>query len=231
MRTRPSIPAAKPARASLRSTLACLAAGALAFNGWLVAVEAVRPTIPAQALDLQQALDAAQIRERLLLAARIGMVRGDVWTEAASAFAAQVWRPPPQPLAEETSEARRAARSAVVHAPHRAEAWVLHAALAPPPRGQESGRIESVRMSYLTGFNDLHLAPLRFLAAARSGALADQEVQEMVRRELRLAAARRPALRPPLREAYASAPPADRRFIEQALADAGSPVSRSILAP
>jgi hypothetical protein len=72
-------------------------------------------------------------------------------------------------------------------------------------------------MSYYTGFNELDLAPLRLLIAARSEAIADSELRDMLKREIRLVAKKRSDLRSGIQNAYSGAPPQGRRLIEEML--------------
>ena len=72
-------------------------------------------------------------------------------------------------------------------------------------------------MAYYTAPNESRLLPLRLLIAARSNAIEDSDVQQFVRRDLRLLMAQRQ--KPAVIEAYQSASPEGKRFIEQALGE------------
>ena len=71
-------------------------------------------------------------------------------------------------------------------------------------------------MSYYTGPSDKALMPLRLRVAAASEAIGDTEVQELVRRDLRLLLAQKQ--KSAIAEAYAGASPAGKRLIEGAVA-------------
>jgi hypothetical protein len=77
--------------------------------------------------------------------------------------------------------------------------------------------VEALKMSYYTGPSDLRLLPLRLLVATHSQALGDAEVQQLVRRDLRLLLAHGQQLA--IAEAYRGASPVGRRFVEQTLGE------------
>ena len=71
-------------------------------------------------------------------------------------------------------------------------------------------------MSCYTGPSDEALMPLRLRVAAASEAIGDAEVQELVRRDLRLLLAQKQ--KSAIAEAYAGASPAGKCLIEGAVA-------------
>jgi hypothetical protein len=75
-------------------------------------------------------------------------------------------------------------------------------------------------MAYYTGPNETNLMPARIkVALSLSGAVADSELQDMIRRDVRLIFGRFPALKPAVAEAYKSAAPDGRSFAEKLIAE------------
>jgi hypothetical protein len=195
----------------IRRGLVALASLVGAFNIWLLTAELFRAHIPAPVTEITEAADAALQRESAVWSARVGFIRGELWADAARTFSEELW----QPHSEMAGTRRRDfAQRSVYYAPHFSEAWVLSV-----PTDAQGGElcekaIAAIRMSYFTAFSHLDLAPLRLIAALRSGAFEDPELQEMVKREARLMITRRPDFRSALTTAYAYAPPAGRTFLE-----------------
>jgi hypothetical protein len=106
---------------------------------------------------------------------------------------------------------------AIAYAPHRSEAWLLIAGLASRHEPSRPENVEALKMSYYTGPSDLRLLPLRLLVATHSQALGDAEVQQLVRRDLRLLLAH--GQQSAIAEAYRGASPVGRRFVEQTLGE------------
>ncbi len=75
----------------------------------------------------------------------------------------------------------------------------------------------ALKMSYYTGQNEVALMPLRLRVATSSEAIGDTDVQEFVRRDLRLLLARQQQFA--VKEAYEGASPAGRRLIEEAVGE------------
>ena len=79
---------------------------------------------------------------------------------------------------------------------------------------------EAQKMSYYTAPNDEALLPLRLRLAAQSEALNDTELQEFIRRDLRLLlASNRKSV---VAETYDAASPAGKHFIEGAVSEIDS---------
>ena len=76
-------------------------------------------------------------------------------------------------------------------APHQAGAWLLLAGLASRYHWPSLNATEALKMSYFTGPSDKALMPLRLRVAAASEAIGETDVQELVRRDLRLLLAQR----------------------------------------
>ena len=70
--------------------LACVL-GSLA--AWILAAEVLRPSTIVFATDAQSAVSNYAQRDAAITAARIGLVRGDLWSEAAFAYGGMLWSP------------------------------------------------------------------------------------------------------------------------------------------
>jgi len=86
---------------------------------------------------------------------------------------------------------------------------------SPPSRCPTS----ALKMSYYTGPNEIDLIPLRLVAATRSGAAADNDVQRFLERDVRMILRRWPELKPALVAAYKAADPRAQRLLENAAAE------------
>ena len=113
--------------------------------------------------DQGAAAAAATHSERADQAASIGIIRGDLWAEAAFTHAQSLWG-----SAGSGASARELAQRAgeelelaVRYAPHRSDAWLLIADFAQRFALTELDPMEALKMSYYTGSSEMHLVPLR----------------------------------------------------------------------
>lgn len=197
-------------RTTLRFWLGLFAAALALLGSWQIAAEFVRPQIPYWPEGPSSAEDAAQQRGRAALAARIGAVRGDLYVDYAISLA-------PVPfidLSVASSGAEDASRKAARLAPSDARAWLLVALTARRRDATERTITEAVKMSYYTGPNEAALIPARLLIATRSAAIADPDLADLAKRDLRTIVIRRPDLRPALFAAYNRASPEGKQFLE-----------------
>ncbi len=189
---------------------------------WLVTIALVRPPMPYFVLD-QAAARAAESKEgRARLAARIGLVRGDLWADDAISASAEVvdnllqlGRPPTE---QRYADAEQAARRAVRLAPHDSRAWLLLAATALRPGRTTDDIAEPLKMSYYTGADDPALMPLRLRIATRSDAMNEEELRLLVEQDIRAVVLRHARLRSDVIRAYRAASPVGQRFVETSLA-------------
>jgi hypothetical protein len=183
-----------------------------AFNIWFLTAELFRAHIPAPLTEITEAADAAFLRQRSEWSARVGHIRGELWADAARTFSEELWQARISKLAG--GRRRDFAQRSVYYAPHRSEAWVLSVPTDAQQGEPRENAVAAIRMSYFTAFSQLDLASLRLIAALRSGAFEDPELQEMVKREARLMITRRPDFSSAITTAYAYAPPAGKAFLE-----------------
>jgi hypothetical protein len=198
---------------------------------WIILPEATRPGPFHLSFDAQAAALAKLQRSKAGWAASLGTVRGDLWADNALTYEDLIWAGTSNDKNASDSleqEARAAAERALTYSPHRADIWLLLAAFASRFDGADSPADSALKMSYYTGSNEIFLMPFRLFVSFRSQALDDVELQEMVRRDIRVAMTRKPDLKPALIIAYKNASPANKSFVEQAIAEVDSTFLASI---
>jgi hypothetical protein len=202
----------------------------LAFAGvvgvaaaWLLAPEATRPAPRAFPSDAAAAAASAQDRSAATRAARLGAVRGDLWAQAALTYADLVWSEGDGGAAAHATQvfdtARAVAETAATESPHDARTWLLLASLEARMDWVTRRGASLLRMSYYTGPNETALVPLRLATFGRIDASGDEDLQQLVRRELANVVNKRPEQKGAIVAAYREALPAGKRFFEDALRD------------
>jgi hypothetical protein len=189
---------------------------------WLVPVELFRPKMPYFPTDQTTAQRAKINRGMAGIAARVGRLRGDLWTDAAMSSSAEVigsllhfnGAPTEKDYADTEQAALRAARLS----PHDARAWLILAAAALRPGRTKDDVAEPLKMSYYTGADDPALMPLRLRVATRSEAMNDDELQLLVAQDIRAVVLRHAELKTDIINAYRDASPVGQQFIETSLA-------------
>jgi hypothetical protein len=190
---------------------------------WLLLAQFTRPGIDYLPTTVESAAVAAKHRNDATWAAMIGVVRGDLWSESAYTYADLLWADPGTNAAPAVTldQAHARLEKAIDYAPHQASVWVLLAGLAARYRWSDFNVTEALKMSYYTGPNDGALLPLRLRLAAQSETLDDTELQEFVRRDLRLLlASQRKSV---VSETYDAASPAGKHFIQGAISEIDPP--------
>ena len=195
---------------------------------WLLAAELARPTVNNLPTDRQSAAIATQQRVDASWAARVGIIRGDLWAESAFALDDLLLANANKngsELTQSLGQVRGCLDRAVSYAPTQASVWLLLARLASHYHWPKPDPIEALRMSYYTGPNELPLMPLRSLMASQLPTTA-VEMQQFARRDLRLLITHQQKLA--VIQAYRSATPAGRRFIEHELGDSDPSFVKSL---
>ena len=197
--------------------LACVLGG---LAGWILAAEIPRPGVIKFATDAQSAASMYERRNAAVKAAQIGVVRGDLWSEAAFAYGGML-------LAQDTKasiadpalleQSRAVTEQAITHAPHDSRLWLLLAANYFRSDWLNERASASLRMSYYTGSNTLAVLPERLLLATQNHALEDPDFQELVRHDIQIAATRKAEFSPVIAAAYNNASSSGRQFIEKTL--------------
>jgi hypothetical protein len=115
--------------------------------------------------------------------------------------------------AESQEEIKRVLRDG----PHRSELWLVLALLQTQQRSAGQPIIEALKMSYFTAPNDARLMPLRLYTAALSEALADADLKELARGDVRLMLLRQTDLRAAVSSAYLAASNVGKKFLEDSV--------------
>jgi hypothetical protein len=159
---------------------------------------------------------AADQRWKAALAARVGMVRGDLWAELFFSFANSILiRGGPDFGAIETlNGALPAARRALVYAPFRSEVWLLLAEMAKDYQLQMPSAATALTMSYYTAPYNQALTPLRLSMATRGNAVRDAALRQLLEQDLQIILTSRPNLRPVITAAYATASDEGKHVVE-----------------
>jgi hypothetical protein len=183
---------------------------------WILTVEFIRPSLPYFPDTVAAAETVAAHRGGAAAAARIGLIRGSLWTDYAMSLAPDL----PGGLTDTglvnslaaLESTRAAAVRAAEFAPYDSRAWLLIAKV--DSQDLDHNAAGPLKMSYYTGPNENPIIPLRITIATGSDAIADPDPQILVGGEIRTIITRRPDLKPVIIAAYRSAQPEGRRFIE-----------------
>ena len=204
-----------------RITLISLASALAGFSLWILVPEVMRSSVRRLPTNSADAAMAASSRGTAGWAARLGAVRGDLWSEYAFTYAALLWpRSPQEPeVTAVADQARAVIERALAYAPYDTSLWLLAASLGSQFNWWRSGTAPIVNMSYYTGPSEIALTPLRLHVATRSNALTDSDVQRFVQRDVRMILTRWHELKPALIATYKDAAPDAKRFLESVVAD------------
>jgi hypothetical protein len=193
---------------------------------WLLVAELTQPKLDRLPVDATAATAAASQRMRATWAASVGLIRGDLWAKAAFTDADLLWNNDPKSAnsAESVKRVHANLDRAIAYAPDQADVWVLFAGLASRYALPNVNSEEALMMAYYTGPTDYRLMPFRLAIATRFTSVDDVELQEMIRRDVRLLLASRQ--RAAIANAYQSASAAGKNLIKKAIADYGTTKSR-----
>ena len=186
---------------------------------WLTLAGIVSPGIDHLPTDVASAAAAARQRDAASWAAAIGAIRGDLWAESAFTYADLLWGDKEAFKDADRAGTMARARTSLDHAlndaPHRSGVWLLLAGLSShyPSLGFDAS--EALKMAYYTGASEQTLIPLRLDLAVRSDTLDDFEMGQFVERDIRMLLSQKQ--NGAISEAYGTASPAGKRFIEQAI--------------
>jgi hypothetical protein len=214
--------------------------GLLAFGGvialgglWMLLCALLAPPVIALPLDRDAAAVAAVNRGRAVAAARLGIVRGDLYAQAAYADARLLWLDRARGLDAATAAEIRAARSnaetALALAPVNGSAWLFLAELPPASaKASDQNGLMALQMSYLTAPDDPALALPRVGRALASNVPIDKDLQAFVRTDLREILTTQPSERPALLSAYKAASPQNQAMFEALAAEIDPDFSQSL---
>jgi hypothetical protein len=199
-----------------RATALTLAALLGISTVWVLGSELPRPALDAE-FKFPISVSPQDIKSARLassIAASIGFIRGDLWSERVLVDSANVIDD--QDVLGKTPQDAEAVRAAAERAlllrPLDSRVWLILAILSSNAKSEAAK--EQMKMSYYTGPNDKSVIGHRLKYVVRLLMLDDQILRESVRREIRAILLRAPELRSVIMAAYREARPQDREFIE-----------------
>jgi hypothetical protein len=199
----------------LASLLGCLAA-------WILVPEFLHPAVIQFPTSARSAASGYLHRDAAIKAARIGLVRGDLWAQAALADGNLLLfdsRSSSNAGASALDHARSLVLHAVTLAPHDSRMWLLLGAVNSRFDWLNERASADLRMSYYTGSNLIQLVPQRLKLSIQSQALKDDDFQELVRHDIRIAVTHKSELLPALVNAYNNAPQTGQQFMQKTLSE------------
>jgi len=197
-------------------SLSVILAGSLASLAvWILIAEFLR-TPPAEfPIDP----DSARVKtdhNAAHIAARVGVIRGDLWAEDALTYS-DVFRRDGVQDSDTIEHARVIAERALVFAPHDARIWLILASVDSRFDWLNGKASTALRLSYYTGANEVRLIPVRLSLSLALPAISDPDFQQLVSHDLRIIVLRHPELKPAILSAYRNALPAGQQFVQAAL--------------
>ena len=190
---------------------------------WILATELSRRATMIDPASVEEGTADSPYQIAASRAARFGLVRGDLWAESAlsfvnlspTGFSSRV----DLSRSETVENVRTRAKQALRYSPHDARIWLVLATLDSQSSARDSRVAASLRMSYYTGANEIELIPLRLLVLARSDALTNDDLKQLVYHDIRNVITRAPQLKYTIITAYREASPVGRQLLNQILAE------------
>lgn len=189
---------------------------------WILAAELSRLPLIALPGDADSAADVSAARNAAHLAAKFGVIRGDLWAQNALTYSDMLRREEQSKTTDDAAtiqEARNTTERALAFAPHNARIWLVLAGLVSRFDWLNGKASAALRMSYYTGPNEVALIPTRLLLSLTSSAISDKDFQQLVAHDLRTIILRRPELKPAIANAYRYASPEGQQFVRNTLKD------------
>jgi len=191
--------------------------------GWILATELSRRATIIDSASVEEGAADSAYQMAASRAARFGLVRGDLWAESAlsfvnlspTGFSGRI----DLSRSETVEKVRTKAEQALRYSPHDARIWLVLATLDSQFNPRDSRVAALLRMSYYTGANEIELTPLRLLVLARSDALTNDDLKQLVYRDIRNVITRAPQLKYTIITAYREASPVGRQLLNQILAE------------
>jgi hypothetical protein len=225
------IPTASSTIRGFRVTIFAFACLLGCFATWVLLAELLRPPVFVFPTGAQSSASINAHRDDAIMAARIGLVRGDLWAQAAFAYGDLVWGQDKHASDADTvplERARALTELAIAYAPHDSRLWLFLAAIDSRFDWLNDRASSALKMSYYTGSNVIKLIPARLLLSMQTRALQDSEFQELVRHDIRISAIHKSELMPAIIAAYNSAPMFGQQFMDKTLAEFDPSILASI---
>lgn len=180
---------------------------------WLVSAEFLRVSLPFFPTNKIEIQDASAQRDKAAAAARVGLLRGDLWADYALSADSSALNDTSTP----NTTTELVSERALAFAPYDARLWLSLSAINAQSGWKDDKTLAQLKMSYYTAPNDARLTPLRMAIAMQSQAIGDEELQGLVEHEIRTIIVRKPELKPIIATAYRGASSAGRHFMDQKL--------------
>lgn len=201
----------------------------IAQGAWILLPELFRPDPIGFVNDQRQTTISQQDQERATRAAALAGVRGDLWAESAFSYAGLLSTDQAFEIKvdrDQTALASQSLLKTLRYAPHRGDAWLMLASTCEQLKLPVCNIGALLKMSYYTAPHQIGLLPLRLAQALRSQDISsDDELADMVRRDIRFVLTKSADLRPALIAAYRAASSAGKQLVEQTVA----PIDRQYL--
>jgi hypothetical protein len=142
--------------------------------------------LPTDAIAAESGARQRQAAER---AASIGVVRGDLWADAAFTYAHLLWSAVDRQdvtRLTQLQQVRNELYLALKYSPHLSNAWLLLAGLASRYSFAGIDPEEALKMCYYTNPNDPELAPIRLRIAAQLDLIKDIDLQKFIAHDVRI---------------------------------------------
>lgn len=211
-----------PIQAWFRTGLLIFSAILGVLSAWIIVAEYYRP--PRVQLLVDRQVNASQTdradQQNAKRSASIARVRGDLWAESAFTHSDLLSKEPvaaPNNGDNASNDTRQDLENAIRYAPHRGDVWLMLAAMADRYHWRGLQPPALLKMSYYTAPNELALFPLRLQASLQPNNLKDPEIQDLIKRDIRLVVTKLPSLKPALVAAYKAAPPASKTIVERVI--------------
>lgn len=207
----------------LRVALALFGAFISVQAAWILLAERYRPNHILLPVDGKTAAIALAEQDKVNRAASLAVVRGDLWARSAFIYAGQLWGDKAMELDagnQFNPDALKALTRALRYSPLRGDVWLLFAALADKYKWPGYQPSLLLKMSYYTAPSELALFPLRLNVSLHAeGVIDDSELQDLVRRDIRVIVTRAPELKPALVTAYRAASGQGKAFVDRAVSE------------
>jgi hypothetical protein len=148
-------------------------------------------------------------------ATAVAPLRTDLKADLALALATRALQDRTGNVADLNQQAQLAAKHALRGGPHDARIWLALGLLQAQRSNLDPQIAESLKMSYFTATNSLDLVSTRLNLVVATASLADADLAELARGDIRLILTRKPALKLTLLNIYQRGTPAGQQFIEE----------------
>jgi hypothetical protein len=186
---------------------------------WILLAELQHPRRIRFPVDQSSSVEAVLERAGARRAAKLAVVRGDLWAESAFTHSDLLWTEPAAASSGAVDEARIQLERTLRYSPHRGDVWLLLAAMADRYDWKDYKPSSLLKMSYYTRPKEQALILLRIKVSLQTGGTQDPELLDMIGRDIRLLITRAPAEKPALVAIYKAVPSPSKQFIERVVSE------------